>query len=113
MSYNVKNPSTKIKFHKKFYLQMLNGDKIQTMRLARKRLDVRENDIVTAVFPGFNKTLKIKILKIGYKQLKSITKEDALREGYDEISELKNDLMKFYPNITRWDRLYYYRFKVL
>lgn len=113
MSYKVNKPTDKIKFHKKYYLQMLNGDKTQTMRLARKRLDVNENDIVTATFPGFNKTLKIKILKIGYKQAKSITDEDAKLEGYDDIMSLKNELTNIYPLINQFDRLYYYRFKVI
>lgn len=113
MSYKVKNPVGVIKFHKKYYLKMLNGDKTQTMRLARKRLDVRENDIVKAVFPGWDKTLKIKILKIGYKQAKSINEDDARREGFDTVDELLDDLKGFYPNMDKFNRLYYYRFKVL
>ena len=92
---------------------MLNGDKTQTMRLARKRLNVRENDIVTAVFPGFNKTLKIRIQKIGYKQVKSIDDEDAQREGYLNKEDLMKELLEIYPNMDKWDRVYYYRFEVL
>ena len=92
---------------------MLNGDKTQTMRLARKRLNVRENDIVTAVFPGFNKTLKIRIQKIGYKQVKSIDDEDAQREGYLNKEDLMKELLDIYPNMDKWDRVYYYRFEVL
>lgn len=113
MSYKVDKPVNVIKFHKKYYLKMLNGDKTQTMRLARKRLDVRENDIVTAVFPGWDEKLTIKILKIGYKQVKSINDDDARREGFDTVDELLDDLKGFYPNMDKWDRLYYYRFKVL
>lgn len=113
MSYKVNNPVNVIKFHKKYYLKMLNGDKTQTMRLARKRLDVRENDIVKAVFPGWDKTLKIKILKIGYKQAKSINDDDARCEGFNTVDELLDDLKGFYPNMDKYDRLYYYRFKVL
>lgn len=113
MSYKVNNQSNVVKFHKKYYLKMLNKDKTQTMRLARKRLDVKEGDVVTAVFPGWNQTLKIKILKIGYKQAKSINDEDAKREGFNTKKELLEDLQGFYPNMDKWDRLYYYRFKVL
>ena len=113
MSYSVNKPVGTVKFLKKYYLMMLNGDKTQTMRLARKRLNVRENDIVTAVFPGFNKTLKIRIQKIGYKQVKSIDDEDAQREGYLNKEDLMKELLEIYPNMDKWDRVYYYRFEVL
>lgn len=113
MSYKVNNPVDKIKFHKKYYLKMLNGEKTQTMRLARKRLDVQENDIVKAVFPGVNETLKIKIIKIGYKQAKNINEDDARREGFNTVDELLNDLKGFYPNMNKFNRLYYYRFELV
>lgn len=113
MSYRVTRPVDIIKFHKKYYLSILNRDKTQTMRLANKRLNVRENDVVTAVFPGWDKTLKIRIKKIGYKQAKSIDDEDAKREGFETKEELLSDLKGFYPNMDKWDRLYYYRFELL
>ena len=111
--YKVTNPVGEVKFNKKYYFPIRDGVKTQTLRLARKRLDVRENDIVTAVFPGTNDTLKIKITKIGYKQFKSINLEDALNEGFHEVSDLKNELIKIYPSINQFDRLYYYRFEVI
>ena len=113
MTYNVNNSSDMIKFDKKFYSLIRDGVKTQTLRLARKRLDVREGDIVTAIFPGIDEKLTIKIIKIGYKQLKSTNLEDALLEGYSGVDELRDDLRNFYPNITRFDRLYYYRFELL
>ena len=113
MSYKVNEPVNTVKFHKKFYELMRDGVKTQTMRLASKRLDVREGDVVTAIFPGIRETLNIKIIKIGYKQLKSTRREDALLEGYSSMGELREDLRKFYPAITRFDRLYYYRFEVV
>ncbi|WP_305555362.1 ASCH domain-containing protein [Methanobrevibacter sp. V74] len=113
MSYKVNKPVNIIKFHKKYYLKILNKDKTQTMRLARKRLDVHENDIVTAVFPGWDKTLKIKITKIGYKQVKSINEKDAYLEGSKTKEELLNDLIGFYPNLNIWDKVYYYKFELI
>ena len=111
MSYVVKESVDFIKFHAKYYTLIRDGLKTQTMRLARKRLDVNEGDVVTAVFPGRDVTLKIRILKIGYKQVKSIDLDDAVREGYNEVSDLKNDLLKFYPYMNQFDRLYYYIFE--
>ena len=110
----MKNKSlTVVKFHKKYYLPILNGDKTQTMRTARKRLDVKVNEVVNCAFTGWNKTIRVKITKIGYKQFKSITDEDAQLEGYNTKEELIEALLEFYPNLDKWDRLYYYRFKVL
>lgn len=111
--YKVNDPTENVKFNKKYYQLIRDGVKTQTMRLARKRLDVQEKDIVTAIFPGITDTLKIEIFKIGYKQFKSITLEDAKLEGYDDLSSLKNELTNIYPLINQFDRLYYYRFKVI
>ena len=109
--YAVHEAIDEIKFNKKYYPLIRDGYKTQTMRLARKRLDVREGDIVHAVFPGLDEKVKIQIQKIGYKQFKSINLVDAEREGYDSITVLKNDLLKIYPSINQFDRLYYYIFE--
>lgn len=113
MSYVVHESQSEIKFNKEYYPLIRDGVKTQTLRIARKRLDVQEGDIVTAVFPGLEDTLTIRILKIGYKQFKSLNLDDAVREGYDSLADLKNDLIKIYPLITRFDRLYYYQFMVV
>lgn len=113
MNYAVDKPQEEIKFNKKYYEAIKNGSKTQTLRLARKRLDVQEDSIVKAVFPGINETLKIHIVKIGYKQFKSITLEDALLEGFENLTDLKNELLKIYPLMNKFDRLYYYRFEVI
>lgn len=110
-NYAVHEAIDEIKFNKKYYPLIRDGYKTQTMRLARKRLDVREGDIVNAVFPGLDEKVKIQIQKIGYKQFKSINKNDAEREGYDSINDLKNDLLKIYPTLNQFDRLYYYIFE--
>lgn len=104
---------TLVKFNKQYYPLIRDGVKTQTMRLARKRLDVQENDVVMAVFPGIEETLKIRITKIGYKQFKSITEEDAKLEGFSDVISLKNELTSIYPLIEQFDRVYYYRFEVI
>lgn len=108
-NYAVHEAIDEIKFNKKYYPLIRDGYKIQTMRLARK--NVREGDIVHAVFPGLDEKVKIQIQKIGYKQFKSINLVDAEREGYDSIIDLKNDLLKIYPLINKFDSLYYYIFE--
>lgn len=109
----VNETQEEVKFKKEYYQLIKDGVKTQTLRLARKRLDVQEGSIVTAVFPGISETLKIHIHKIGYKQFKSINLEDAVREGFESITDLKNELMKIYPLINKFDRLYYYQFEVI
>ena len=113
MNYSVNETQEEIKFHKKYYSLIRDGVKTQTLRLAHKRLDVHEGDIVTVVFPGIDETLKIHIHKIGYKQFKSITLEDALCEGFENLSDLKNELLSIYPLMNKFDRLYYYKFEVI
>ena len=112
MTYVVHEKQETIKFLKEYYPLIRDNIKTQTMRLASKRLNVNEDDIVTAIFPGITDTLKIKITKIGYRQFKNIKLEDAKREGYDSVGDLKNDLLKIYPCMNKWDRLYYYQFEL-
>ena len=100
-----------IKFNKKYYLPILNQDKTQTLRKDNKRL--REGEIVRAVFPGTGLTCKIRIIKTGYKQFKQLTEEDAKREGFNNIGELENEILRIYPRCDRFTRLYYYRFEVI
>lgn len=113
MSYVVHEKQAEIKFLKEYYQMIRSGVKIQTMRLASKRLDVTVGDVVTAVFPGLDETLTIRITSIGYRQFQHIRLEDAKNEGYDNISGLKNDLLRIYPGLHKWDRLYYYRFELV
>lgn len=100
-----------LKFDKKYYLPILNGDKTQTLRKNNKRL--REGEIVKAYFPGTGLNCKIRITETGYKQFKHVDEEDAKREGYDNLDELKEELMRFYPRLDKFDRVYFYRFKIL
>ena len=111
MVYIVNNPQTKIKFKKEYYPLIRDGIKTQTLRNPTKRLDVNIGDVVLAVFPGINDTVKIKITQLGYKQFKSINMNDALLEGFDSITDLKNELLKIYPELNDYNRLYYYRFE--
>ena len=41
-----------------------------------------------------------------------INMDDAVREGYDSVSDLKNELLKIYPDTNHWDRFYYYQFEM-
>lgn len=102
-----------IKFKKEYYNKIITGKKTQTLRMARKKLDVHEDETCKAIFPGTTKEALIHINKIGYKQFKSVDQEDAEREGYNTLRELREDLKKIYPLLEAFDRLYYYRFEFI
>lgn len=100
-----------IKFNKEYYQPIIDGKKTQTLRTSNKRL--RVDEIVKAIFPGTDNELKIKITNVGYKQFKYLDEEDAHCEGYNSLKELQDDLRNIYPRLDAFDRLYYYRFKVV
>ena len=102
-----------VKFKKEYYDKIVTGKKTQTLRMARKKLDVHENETCKAIFPGTTKEALLHITKIGYKQFKSVDQEDAKREGYETLKELREDLKKIYPLLEQFDRLYYYQFELI
>ena len=73
----------------------------------------QKSQTVKAIFPGTTKEVLLHINKIGYKQFKSVDQEDAEREGYETLRELREDLKKIYPLLEQFDRLYYYRYKFI
>lgn len=103
-----------IKFKQEFLESIRDGSKTQTMRMPSSRIDVHENDIVIALFPN-GEELTLKINKVGYKAFKSITDEDAKREGFSNADELKKCLKDIYSEyrIEDFMRFYYYRFEVI
>lgn len=100
-----------LKFNKEYYPAIINGEKTQTLRKNNKKL--LEDEIVKAIFPGTDNELLIKITDTGYKQFKYLDEEDAIREGYNSLNELKQDLLRIYPLLDSFSRVYFYRFKVL
>lgn len=100
-----------LNFNEEYYYPILNGRKIQTMRLNDHSLKV--GDIVTAKFNESDKILKLRITKTGYRKFNSITPDDARAEGFETAGELKEELNKIYNGLEPWDRLYYYRFEVV
>lgn len=100
-----------LKFDEKYYYPILTGEKIQTMRL--KDYSLKVGDIVTAKFNESDKTLKLRIIKTGYRKFNSITSDDACAEGFETVEELKEELNKIYNGLESWNQLYYYRFEVV
>lgn len=103
-----------VKFNQEFYNAIVNGSKTQTMRMAHKRLDVKVDDEVIAIFPDGGELL-LRITDVGYKAFKSINDEDAKHEGFESAAELKTCLKEIYNdfNVEDYNRFYYYRFELI
>ena len=103
---------TAIKFKKQFYPLIRDGIKTQTLRIPKKRLDVKQDDFAVCLFEDCPEKIYITVTKVGYKYWQSLNDDDALREGFNNVEELKNFLLSIYPDVPSWGRLYFYRFKV-
>ena len=102
-----------VKFKQKYFEQIKNGVKTQTMRMPHKRIDVKPGDMVIALFPN-GEELLLRITKVGYKAFKSINDIDAKMEGFTSADELKQELLDIYHiyKIEDYNRFYYYQFKL-
>ena len=100
-----------LKFNKEYYKPILKGSKIQTLRKNNKKFKTDEK--IKAIFPGTDKEILLQVTDTGYKQFKYLDEEDAKREGYDAVEELKSDLLDIYPLLDDMTRIYYIRFKVI
>ena len=103
---------TQIKFRKEFYQQIRDGVKTQTLRTPSHRLDVVPGDFAVCLFPGVDDQLFVTITDVGYKMFRTLNEDDAKREGFDSVNELKKCLLDIYPRLDNHDRLYYYRFRL-
>ena len=103
--------SETLNFEGKFLGPILSGEKVQTIRATQK--DIEKHSRVTAIFTDSDITVELFITHRGGKFYKDLTIKDAHREGYRELSELQDDLKKFYPGMQMYTPLYYYRFKVI
>lgn len=97
-----------LKFNKEYYMPILTGEKTQTIRKNKKR--VQPGEKIKAIFPGTPMECKLKITKIGYKQFKYLNEDDAKREGFKSVDELKEALLKIYPTLDPLYRIYWYQF---
>lgn len=100
-----------LKFHKKYYNDILTGKKTQTIRKHNKKF--KNEQIIKAIFPGIEDECYLQITGSGYKQFKYINEEDAKREGYQSVKELKSELLDIYPTLDNLTRIYYIQFKVV
>lgn len=98
-----------LKLVDKFHDLVSEGKKTSTIRLGFVFIN---NESLTLTFVQ-KPELTIKILKIDYsKCLKDITDSDAVKDGFENSESLKNELLKFYPNITDDSQVTIFYFRV-
>ena len=85
---------------------VLTGTKTSTIRLG---LVFVANEYLTLRAGG--RTLTVRILAVDYsKTFGSLTEADAQQDGFGSITELKDTIKQFYPQITDQDRITILRF---
>ncbi|MBR1748244.1 MAG: ASCH domain-containing protein [Bacilli bacterium] len=103
---------TVIKFKKRFYQAIKDGSKTQTLRIPKKRLELKKYDFATCIFEDLDEQIYVTITDVGYKYWQSLNEKDAEMEGFGSVDDLKKFLSEIYPDVPPWGRLYYYRFQV-
>ena len=84
-----------IKLRKEMFPALLNGTKTSTSRLGKRDVFVGE-DLSFVMTEDENITFYAKVTNISYCNFNELTEEEAIKEGYSNLSELKNALEKIY-----------------
>ena len=86
---------------------VLSGNKVTTIRRGRRPY-VNGN----AVLRAGSQDIKINIKNVRFTILKSLTEDDAQRDGCPSLSELRQTLLKFYPDLNADEDLTIVEFSV-
>jgi len=94
---------------RQFVEKILSGEKATTIRLGRVEIHSKE----FYIHAGGRIIARAVIEGVSYKRLKELTDEDAKADGFNSVSELKETLRKFYPNIKEHDWVTIIRFRIV
>ena len=105
-----KYTASSLKLLDKFYDAVIEGSKISTIRMGF----VFVNDEKITFKFNSKPEIRVKVLKIDYsKKLRDLDKKNAVKDGFDSISNLTNELIKFYPNLNGDSQLTIFEFEVI
>lgn len=76
-------------------------------------LPVQINDCIPCVFKDLKDNMLLEITDFGYKNFNALTENDARECGFNNVSELKKELLDKYVTLDNYSRLYYYTFIVI
>lgn len=100
----------KLEFDPIFYELIKKELKTTTWRKLKKTTIVNP-EFINADFQN-GKTLKLKITNIYFKQFNELDNNDALKDGFENTSELRHALREYYPCTTGRDLLICYEFNL-
>lgn len=101
-------------FDKKYKGLLKKKSKTSTIRLDSKPVSI--NDVVPFKFVGGDSPVfggLLKITRIKIKPFGLLNQRDAYYDGYNSLNDLKEDLTRFYGNISDDVLCYTYHFEVL
>lgn len=76
-------------------LQAVNfGHKMSTVRAGRKHIELG-----LLVLESAQKSILVRVTKVQYKRLSSLTNEDANKDSYTNVEQLKKELFSIYPTL--------------
>ena len=100
-------------FKQKFYNLILEGKKTQTIRLWKRKSNLKKGDEFECFFGFKHKKLKAKISNILIKNFEQITENEVKQDGFFNKKELLLSLKNFYPNFDLKIELYLIKFELL
>ena len=91
---------TVIALSRDFLPDVISGSKVSTIRRGRRTYRLGD-----AVLRGDDQDVPIDIRRIRYLKFRDLTEQDALRDGFENLTELRTALLRFYSQLQPNDDL--------
>ena len=95
------------------YPRVKNGEITMIVKPASQKLNLKVYDWVPIVFKDTNDNVMVEIETIDFVMFKDLTSNTALKCGFNSVTELKHNLVEYYPTLDNASRLYIYTFFVV
>jgi hypothetical protein len=89
---------TVIALSSEFLPDVVSGDKVSTIRRGR-----RNYPLGGALLRARDRDIAIDIRRVRYSKIRDLTVDDARRDGFENVEELKTALSRFYPQLQPED----------
>lgn len=95
------------------YQRVKDGHITRVVKPASQKLKLKVYDWIPIVFQGIDDNVMVEIEAIDFVMFKSLNDNIALKCGFNNVNELKHDLVEHYPTLDNASRLYIYTFFVV
>ena len=95
------------------YQLVKNGNITRIVKPASQRLQLKVYDWIPIVFQDTNDNVMVEIEDIHFTMFRDLSLNTALKCGFNNVNELKHDLVEHYPTLDNASRLYMYDFFVV